>query len=542
MRKTRDEIADILFHAYELGDIDNVFYGGKWNKMSDTIKKELDKIELEDLGTIKENSYGVILWRPHHEINRNFIFSMLTENEEKNILPEITSLQFMIAEKYFTVYKNGKKITASLYATPQKMNELTQPLAYEIEQIKKDSPEYYNIRSLGWKIAIYNPFFYALKKEFPNTPIRDLCLVIEDYLNQTYKISQELIERSQVYNNIKNWTDLFPRTKKDLEPLITFARKRITAPQFIQTPNNNATNGIIAALVKPSVIGQVDMNNNLEITVSRNLKLTFEDIKDIQTPKTVNGMKLFVILLQKYIEHPNENGDVQIPLSEIQSLFGFADYATTWRAIRKAIDELSKIGFEIKDKNKSSGYIRLNAGIFFIKKGMLYWRFTQEFIPWIIGKGNYIADVPKEVLSTKNSNTFYLWYYISIDHRRNLGTSRKITVKSLINCCPDINEAYQKGDRPRQFAMKPLVEGLEAMDAYYFDWYDPTGNKVDDIWQLKTEDFFNSSIMVDFSDFPKHEKLLKQRETRKRQQQAAYDREQAKRKIKEEQAAANENI
>ena len=56
MRKTTQELADILFHAHELGDIDKIFYGGQWHKMSDTIKQELEQVELEDLGIIKENS------------------------------------------------------------------------------------------------------------------------------------------------------------------------------------------------------------------------------------------------------------------------------------------------------------------------------------------------------------------------------------------------------------------------------------------------------------------------------------------------------
>jgi len=538
MRKTMSELTDILFHAYESGDIDNIFYGRNWDNMSNSIKQELDNIELEDLGTIKENAYGVILWRPHHNIDRDFIFSMLEENEQKHILPELTSLHFMIAENYFTVRKDGKKISASLYATPQKWAKLTEPLAYEIQKAKENDENYYNARTLAWKIGIYNPYYYALKSstEFINTDIRTLCLVIEQYLNETFGINQEIIERSQAYNNIENWKDLFPRTKRDLEPLFTFARKRISAPRFIPTPNNKATNDLIAALVKPSM-GQTNILNNLEVPVSRTLTLTFEDINKIETPKTVNGMKLFVMLLQKFIEHPNKDGDVQMSIDEIKLLRGYSNWETAYRETRKAINELSKIGFEVKDRNKSSGYIRLNAGICFIKNGILYWRFTKEFLPWIVGKGNYIADVPKEVLSTKYTNSFYLGYYISIDHRRNEGKAdRKISVKSLINCCPDLKEKYEKRDRLKQYIMEPLIRDLNNIsgETFYFDWYGPDGNRIDIIENVKTNDFLNCSIQVDYSDFPQHPARLKHAATRRRQEQAAYDREKAKRKIKNE--------
>ena len=543
---TASVTADILYHAYESGDIDNIFYPGKWKDMSENIKQKLDNVELVTLGDVRENAYGVILWRPHHEINRNFIFSMVEENKGKNILPEITSLHFLIADKYFTVLKDGKKINASLYATPQKLSKLTESLAYELEQTKKDTPEYYNIRSLSWKIAIYNPLFYALKKEFPNTPIRDLCLVIEDYLNQTYKISQELIERSMDFNNIENWTDLFPRTKKDLEPLIAFARKRITQTNFISMPQNKITNSLISSFVDKPTAGQLDLLNGFEVEVNKNLILKFEDVPLDQTApdlkpisvKTANGMKTLVILLREYSQHKNEKGNVRIPLSDIQTLRRYEDERTARRQTLAGITELSKIGFEVKDNKRFSGYRRLNGGDHYIKNGFVYWNWNPNFLPII--DDMKMSDFPIEGLATNdktNPNAFYLTVFLSNSYRMNEGKTRqgKISVMSLIENCPDLKDKFDKGDKLKEKVMTPLIRDLDSLDWLHYDWYEPTGGKIDDIDSVKPKDFMKCYIMVDYSDFPTHEKRLAAKQRREKQNEKALANQRAKLQIKQEQ-------
>lgn len=543
MRKTTKELADILFHAYELGDIDNIFYWGKWNNMSDTIKQELDQIELEDLAIVKEYSYGVILNRIREKIDQEFINSMFDHFDEKEFFPELQSIHFMIAEKYFTVLKDGKKISPSLYATPQKLSTYLEPLKDKLIAAAKgdkwdDSMS--EARFFAHTIGYCNPFFYALKSspEFVNTDLRTLILVVIQYLKEKYGIDQELLEKSYSFNNIKNWRDLFPRTKRDLDPLIKFARKRITAQRFRATPSNKQLTDFVAAIATPSN-GQMNFLNRLEISISNNLTLTYDDVKDITTLKTTEGTMFFIMLLQEYIAHPNPNGDVQLSIDKIQELRGYSNKTAAWTATRKADKEISRLGFEIKDKNRSSGYFGMNANVHFIKNGVYYFRFQREFIDWITGKGSYIADIPKHLLGINvrtNPNSFYLGYYIAIDHRRNEGNPRKISVRSLINCCPDLKEKFEKGDRLKEYVMSPLIRDLDNIsgETFFFDWYDPTGNRIDNIWDIKTGVFFNCFIQVDYSDFPKHEERLEHAEKRKKQEQAALDRARANRIVKKE--------
>ena len=552
MRKTSQQIAELLFHAYEIGDIDNIFYNGNWSKMSAETKHELDNIELEDLGTVKEYSYGVILNRIHREIDQEFIFSMVMENNEKNIRPEITSLHFMIAGKYFSVLKDGKKISPALYATPQKLDQLAQPLLYELkkyqakEPTEGHDPKYYEIRSLIHKIAVYNPFFYALKtsQEFINADIRTLCLVIEEYLNTNYKITNELLERSEAFNNIENWADLFPRTKRDLNPLFTFARRKIGQQQFLSTPQNKEINTLISSFVDKPTAGQLDIMQTLEIQVNDNFILKFDDIQlaqDDVTPisvKTANGMKTLVIFLQEYAKHKNEKGDVRISLDEIQQLRNYNNVRTARKQTLAALKELSKIGFQVKERGKSSGFIRLNGGTATIKKGLVYWNWNQDFKPIVDNSCKQLANVPLEGLATddgKNPNAFYITWLLSTSYRMNEGKPREgeISVKTIIDYCPDLKK-YENSSRIRQMIMEPLIRDLDSLEWLNYTWHAPTGEKIDDIYSLSGKEFLKCYIKVDFSDFPKNKERLKAKEKKQAQADQALINARAKLKAKEE--------
>ena len=546
MRKTRGEIADILFHAYELGDIDNIFYGGKWDKMSDTIKKELENIELEDLGTIRENAYGVVLHRLYNEIDRNFIFSMLTENEAKNILPVISNIHEMIALKYFTVLKDGKKISAALYATPQQMAYYLEPLKDILTAAARGdkwNDSMREARELASIACDCNPFFHALKSspEFTNTDFRQLILVVADYVKETFNIDRELFTRS--FNNIENWTDLFPRTKRDLEPLFKFARERIGQKNYFKVPQNKITNTIISSFVDKPTAGQLNILHALELQVNKNFNLTFEDVqlsKDDVNPisvKTTNGMKTLVIFLKEYAQNRNDRGDVRISLKEIQNIRQYGNIQTARKQTRAALNELSKIGFQVRERGKLSGYIRLNGGTHYIKNGFVFWNWNQDFLPII--DNTYISDFPIEGLATDdkyNPNAFYLTVFLSNSYRMNEGKSRegKISVMSLIENCPDLKK-YIDSDRVKQFIMEPLIRDLDSLEWLNYTWHAPTGEKIEDIYSIPSKDFLKCFIMVDYSDFPNHPDRLKAKTRKTKQSETALINARAKQKAKAEQ-------
>lgn len=552
MRKTADEITDILFHAYQSGDVDKIFYGGKWDSMTESIKQELNDIDLEDLAIVKEYSYGVILNRIHRDIDRDFIAEMVSENNAKHILPELTSLHFFIAGKYFTVLKDGKKISASLYATPEKLSELTKPLLYEMQKAKGNKTEgpykteYYDIRTLAWKIGFYNPFFYALKTEYPNADIRTLCLIIEEYLKDSFGITQEILEQSQSFNNVENWPDLFPRTKKDLAPFLKFARDRIGQKNFLKVPQNKVTNALISSLVDKPTAGQLDFLNAFEMEVSKDLTLKFEDVKLDKTNqdakpisvKTTNGMKTLVILLREYSQHKNDKGNVRIPLSDIQMLRGYEDERTARRQMLSGMLELSKVGIEVKDNKKFSGYRRLNGGDHYIKNGYANWNWNPNFLPII--DDMKITDFPLEGLATddkENPNAFYLTVFLSNSYRMNEGKTRegKHSVLSLIDNCPDLKEKFEKGNKIKERVMIPLIRDLDSLEWLNYTWHAPTGEEIEDIDSVPSKDFLKCYIMVDYSDFPKHERRLKARERKTNQSEKALINARAKLKAKQEQ-------
>lgn len=558
MRKTTQELAEILFHAYESGDVDNIFYGGKWNKMSDAIKKELDNIELEDLAIIRENSYGIILNRIHREIDQDFVSSMLTENMNKNILPELVSLHFLIGKKYFNVLKKGKKISPSLYATPQQLNAYIAPISDKLAAAAKgENMDESVIEARFWAsvIGYCNPFFHALKTspEFVNVDLRTLVLIVIDYLNQTYGISQELLEKAYSFNTINNWTDLFPRTKRDLKPFIDFSRKRIGQQSYLQVPQNPEIHDLITSFVDNPTPGQLDILNNYEINISNKMTLIFEGIhfddKEDLTPisvKTKNGMKTLAILMQHFFENPNIDGDVKIPIATIKELRKYGDERTARRETLKAIYELSRIGFYVKDKGKPSGFIRLNAGIGFIKNGFVCWRFTREFIPFLTDPKGFAMDFRRESLGTddkKNPNAFYLAWNISRHYRMNEGKDNEsiIKVKTLIDNCPDLKDKYENSRRKKEDVMIPLIRDLDSLDWLYYTWYTPDGKPVEDINNVPSKTFFDCYIKVDYSDFPKHPDRLKHKEKRKQQLQRAIDNARAKSIVKKEEKKENKD-
>ena len=577
-------------------------FPGDFQKIPEGMRKILDGTDIEEISIIRRASHGmnpdfvvvdtkeisntytppqgdqpgkhegevmiIVTDHPTDEERMNEWISRIDYEKEWGVIPTETMFS-LIKSKVFTITNNGRKTNPALYANTTDISNYLYPIENELKkalgtldwdsEISDDepNPKDRDFLLINETVRTFNPYIHTLKKEpeFMNRPIEELSNLILDYfMKQTGSSRNALIRNDQEYNILNpeilknHFRFFYPCTNKDLQDFIKFARGRIGQKYFLQVPQNKVTNTLISSFVDKPTAGQLDFLNAFETQINSNFILKFENVqlnKDDVTPislKTTNGMKTLIIFLHEFSERKNKKGDVRISLKEIQNKRDYKNIQTAREQTTKALDELSKIGFRVKDKGKFSGYIRLNGGTHYIKNDVVYWNWNQDFLP-IIEK-TFISDFPPEGLRTndkKNPNAFHLTVFLSNSYRMNEGKESEgiVSVSALIDNCPNLKDNLQKNLKIKEKVMIPLITDLNSLEWLNYTWHAnkqdaATGNEINNIESLSSKDFLQCYIKVDFSDFTKHPDRLMHKATRKRQLQNKIDNAKAKAIVKKE--------
>ena len=442
----------------------------------------------------------------------------------------------IIKANLFSVKNGTRKISPALYATEDEVNTWLYPIQgtlNEIRNCKTVTPyteEWKEAHRIECIVRLYNPYFKFLKtapeSEFKNRRLEDLYAIVYDYMSSLYglKPGERFYISSEIWGKpiFENIPLLYPCTKKDLQPLLEYARKKFGVGQYHILPQGKAINKIITSIgAVEDEATQLDLFRTAAIPIDKDFTLYVENYEKPLSPAARKTLDIFLIEYRRQ----GSTGTVEMTLKEFMDYMGYTDRKYAKEVIQKILNgkELSNIGFEVREKNKPSGRIRLCGGTSAYLQGKIHWNFNVDFLP--ILEGSFITEMPRKYLQTndkRNPNSYYLYRAIWIDWRMNEGKSRRLSVKSLIDKCPNLKrnlDSKKKGDIQQRF-----IDDMDAIENLYVTYVDEKGNPIEDPRSLSFKEFYKCFIIVDQSDFPRHPEKLKRAATgRKKQEQAVIN-------------------
>ena len=553
-----NEILEALYYAgYDC--MKSLIYPGQLKDLPKDILKMLDGIQVEDLAILRTLSFWDFspdVWKqnPFEGMEHDTTSAIPTEAEIHEICRRLyegmkSGKAFgspihgepifpIIKKNLFSVRNGQRKISPSLYASEDEVNIWLYPIQSTLNEIrncptiKPYTNEWNRASHIESIVRLYNPYFKALKtSEFGNRPLDDLCSILYDFMSLQYglKPGEHFKLSSEAWGKeiIENLPLLYPCTKKDFQPLFEFARKKFGVGQYHFLPQGRDINKIITSIgAVEDEATQLDLFRTAAIPIDKDFTLYVENY---EKPLSPAARKTLDILLIEY-QRQGSTGTVEMTLKEFMDYMGYTDKDYAKAVIQKVLNgkELSNIGFEVREKGKPSGRIRLCGGTSAYIRGKIHWNFNVDFLP--ILQGSFIAEMPREYLQTndkRHPNSYYLYRAIWIDWRMNEGKRRRLSIKSLIDKCPPLKknlDSKKKGE----YIQSRFIDDLDAIENIFVDYVDEKGNVIDDPAGLPFKDFYKSYIMVDQSDFPNHPDRLKHAATRRKQLQSAIDKAKAK--------------
>ena len=231
---------------------------------------------------------------------------------------------------------------------------------------------------------------------------------------------------------------------------------------------------------------------------------------------------------------------ITISVRELAKLKGRSETKQAIQKLRAELvdqmEELASIKYtgreKIDGKWKNSGGLEINGGTHIIKDGILYWNYNADLYSQLSELAP--MDYPKELWRTDpRTNQYYFGRYIATNWRLNEGKKGrcKITIRTLISKTPNLPTYAEvmKGNRNVSARIiKKTFEDLDALESVYYDVYTADGQKVEDPMAMDYPTFIKAYIMVDYSDYPQHEKRIDSRIRRQKRIADAKEKAQAK--------------
>lgn len=214
----------------------------------------------------------------------------------------------------------------------------------------------------------------------------------------------------------------------------------------------------------------------------------------------------------------NPETSVCIPLDTYMRLCGIPLTKPSKDKLRRRLQEDLEILYNISiewsekvgknTKNYAKMRIVTSQGI---KNGKIYVGFSPEFAKYLTGA--YIMQYPKALLKIdeRNPSSYYLGrkllLHYSIDNNQRQGTANIISVRALLEICPDIPtyDEVVSGDRHVDRLIKtPFENALDALDFITWEYSNAKGVPLSDRQLASTTyaDFINLYIKFTVEDFP----------------------------------------
>ena len=248
----------------------------------------------------------------------------------------------------------------------------------------------------------------------------------------------------------------------------------------------------------------------------------------ISTHKLLDACTIALTANNQYRESGNIETAVCIPIDEYMRLCGIPltkpSKDKTRRRLQEDLETLYSVSIEWTErtgktmKDYSKMRIVTSQGI---KRGNIFLDFSTEFAKYLTMA--YIMQYPTALLKIdeRNPSSYHLGRKLllhhSIDNNRRRGTANIISVRALLEVCPDIPSygAVMSGDRHVDRLIKtPFENALNALDFVTWEYANSKGVPLTDeqLASAAYSDFITLYIKFTVKDFPNQAARIKARD------------------------------
>lgn len=454
-----------------------------------------------------------------------------TEHKSDPIVPEEPT-DPIIPERVLDYISEG---TVSLYsvgrAATETIKELTevfrdmQSLINPLDEVKvtlKDLHEMLvRFRERWGKIidqyGIYTRFIADLLAEQP-----------EEWLDeQPALLNLQIVKDYIAAYNIKNAPKRLTQTEQ--ARLRAFFSKYIgqqIAPElsleeFYYIVQGKGINALTKAKTQNLVPAQIGLLGDAVIKVDNDFTLTIKKYAELKNGIRTTAYMLLDCLVIHFTETGSRSAQIRLPLEKYMEMRGLKDKKEARAQVIEDMEALKRIEYEARERIRGkwvhSGSISIFGGTGLIKNSVIYFNFNADFYNQL--KNYCIMEYPKELLKAnpkKNPHAYYFGRYIAENYRMNEGKERQncITIQALLEQSPELPsyETVMSTDRAiYKRIIYPVIRDLDSIGPLYYDLVSKDGNIIDDPQGLTYDEFKACKIIVDYSDFPKHEQRIAKR-------------------------------
>ena len=266
---------------------------------------------------------------------------------------------------------------------------------------------------------------------------------------------------------------------------------------------------------------QIGLLGDAVIKLDNDFKLTIKKYAELKNGIRTTAYMLLDCLVIHFTEAGARSPQIRMPLKEYMEMRGLKDEKEARAQVLEDMEALKRIEYEAKERIRGkwvhSGSISIYGGTGFIKSGVIYFNFNADFYSQLL---NYkIMEYPKELLKANpktNPHAYYFGRYIAENYRMNEGKERQncITIQTLLEQSPELPsyETVMATDRAvYKRIIGPVIRDLDSIEQLYYDLVNKDGDIIDNPQGLTYDDFIACKIIVDYSDFPKHEQRIAKR-------------------------------
>ena len=405
---------------------------------------------------------------------------------------------------------------------------------------------------------------------------------IEQYIEKTFEESlpQEERERLQAEIEKEQAAATRPEDITVLDACDGKTKKEITTPSANAKIKNIAFDEAFAAIFSGAITSHLSTINtmvkkpsvdkvtgNATVKFNNGFVLRIENYDRTKREWKVSTNKLLnicTLLLTKNNHYREKNPDAINPtvcfnVTDYMNMLGMTinkDNRKEARArIKRDLDTLSNSSIDWKEKARSKrgeakAYLNtpiLGGSYGIDRQGNVIVTFSRQFAEYLI-QDAYLLQFSIPLLKTdeRNANTYPLGYKLlmhsSIYHNIEIGTANIISVKKLLEICPDIptyEKVMQTDRHPERKIRDPLEKALDNIPNFKWHYCNPKGAPLteEQLADSSYSSFIGSNVYFEFIGAPDQTKQVQahaEKRARKRKPKSGTKRAAKNKEISEQ--------
>lgn len=316
---------------------------------------------------------------------------------------------------------------------------------------------------------------------------------------------EALIEEANKEEILSNKKKRSKKTSK-LDKIVHDAQQKALSESYIAMLNGTATNQLtnINTIAIPPTIDIITGNATIEQGTLKVFIDKYSELKGVRTStlKLLDACTMYLTKQNTYRGNNEKiNTNVVIPLEQYMTLCGIpltkSSKDKTRRKVKEDLETLFHMSLEWTEssgkKIKDFAKMRICDKIAIVR-GNINFNFSKDMARYLTDA--YIMQYPMELLKVdeRNSNLYplgrKLLLHYSISNNRKKGTSNIISVKALLEVCPDIptyENVMSEGRQLDQRIRTPLEKALDALKFINWEYSNSKGVPLTEEQVLSTD-------------------------------------------------------